>query len=151
MRDILYIKDGREYFYNADGKIVSQPVDNSVDYRRSELPPEINKALDRARQKGNYPSRSLINALVDMQEYSELKALNYVKYKLLGEARYLDVFGEAAESRFEAQRHYKKTEEMEFRLLEMSATINDMQKLIFNIATTLNQSHREEIKYRRTV
>ena len=149
--NILYIKNGREYYYNADGKIVSQPVDNFVNYRRSELAPQINEALDRARQRGNYPSRSLIDAVVDMQEYSELKALKYVKYKLLGEARYLDVFGEAAESKFEAQRHYKKTEEMEFHLLEMSAQINEMQTLIFNIANTLNKAHREEIRYKRIV
>ena len=86
-----------------------------------------------------------------MQEYSELKALNYVKYKLLGEAKYLDVFGDAAEARYEAQRHYRKTDQLEVMMLNMAAQLADMQKLMFNMAGQLNNEHREVLRYKRAI
>ena len=47
-------KKGREYYRNADGKLVSQFVDDTVDYRADELADEVKSTLDRAREMHNY-------------------------------------------------------------------------------------------------
>lgn len=148
MREILYIKNGREYFYNPDGRIVSQPVDNSVDYRTSELTPEISEALDRARARGRYPSRELIDSVILMQEYSKLKALNYVKYKLLGEARYIDVYGEAAEAKYRAEAHYRKSFDLERELVKVQAQLEQMEKMLVTIAAAKAEPEEEKTQKR---
>ncbi len=147
MRDVLFVKDGWEYFLNEDGKLVSSTVDAYKDYRRNELPESVNMLLDRARDKDRYPKKALIDNLVSMCDYSITKAENYVKYKLLGEASYLDVFGQAAEDRYSAERHYKKTEDIEMVITAMAAQIEEMQRLMFNLAKQANKEYREELRY----
>lgn len=126
-------KKGIEYYRNADGKLVSQPMDDTAGYRSSEIAPEVSDALNRARELHRYPSRPMIDNIIYMQEFSIEKAVTYVKYRLLGEATYLDVFGRDAEDRRAAQQHYKKQDEM--------------QKLIFNMATQMNRENK--VKYER--
>lgn len=141
-------KKGREYYRNADGKLVSQFVDDTVDYRADELADEVKSTLDRAREMHNYPSRPMIDNLVHMQEVSVEKAVKYVQYRLLGEATYLDVFGQDAEDRRAAQQHYKKQDAMAAQIQAMAAQMADMQKLIFNMASQMNREHKEHFERR---
>lgn len=140
---VEYVKDGMEYFRNPDGKLVSRPVDEYRDYRRSELDPAVNTQLDIARYYGDYPSKATIDSLFDMQKTSVEKAVNYVKYRYLGTASYLDVFGKENEKRWEAELHYKTTKEMAEKIEVMAAQMNEMQQLLFNMAVTLNKQERK--------
>mgnify|MGYP007128358999 CR=1 FL=1 len=137
---------GLEYYKNADGRLVSQLIDETIGYRAAELAPEVTEALDRARAMHNYPSRPMIDNLVHMQEASVEKAVTYVKYRLLGEATYLDVFGRDAEDRRAAQQHYKKQDEMQMQIAAMAAQMADMQKLIFNMAAQMNRENNSGYK-----
>ena len=148
---IEFVKNGKEYYYNADGKLVFQWADDTVGYRRAELAPEVAKVLDRARSKHNYPTRSMIDNLISLQETAPLKAVNYVRYRLLGELRYIDVFGDVAEDRYKAERHYKTTEQLQNMITGMSAQLEDMQRIIFNMANQLNKSQKEDIRYRKVI
>lgn len=139
---------GLEYFRNADGKLVSQPIDDTINYRDAELAPEVLREVQRAREIHNYPSRPMIDNLVHMQGLSIDKAVKYVRYRLLGEATYLDVFGQDAEDRRAAQAHYKKQDAMAAQLQAMAAQMADMQKLIFNMAAQMN---RESSSYKRVI
>lgn len=139
-------KKGIEYYRNADGKLVSQPMDDTDGYRSSEIAPEVSDALNRARKLHHYPSRPMIDNLIHMQEFSVEKAVTYVKYRLLGEATYLDVFGRDAEDRRAAQQHYKKQDEMQMQIAAMAAQMADMQKLIFNMAATINRENNSGYK-----
>lgn len=142
---VEYVKDGMEYFRRADGKLVSRPVDEYRDYRRSELDPAVNTQLDIARYYGDYPSKATIDSLFDMQKISVEKAVNYVKYKYLGTASYLDVFGSENEKKWEAEQHYKTTKEMAEKIEVMAAQMNEMQQLLFNMAVTLNKKEKKAI------
>ena len=88
----------------------------------------------------------MIDNLIHMQEFSVEKAVTYVKYRLLGEATYLDVFGRDAEDRRAAQQHYKKQDEMQMQIAAMAAQMADMQKLIFNMAATINRENNSGYK-----
>lgn len=122
-------------------------MDDTDGYRAYELAPEVSDALNRARELHRYPSRPMIDNLIHMQEFSIEKAVTYVKYRLLGEATYLDVFGRDAEDRRAAQQHYKKQDEMQMQIAAMAAQMADMQKLIFNMATQMNRENK--VKYER--
>ena len=137
---------GLEYYKNADGKLVSQFVDSTVNYRDAELAPEVLREVEKARAIHNYPSRPMIDNLIKMQELSVEKAVTYVKYRLLGEATYLDVFGQDAEDRRAAQQHYKKQDAMQQQLAAMALQMADMQKLIFNMAAQMNREYKAQEK-----
>lgn len=134
---------GLEYYKNADGKLVSQFVDSTVDYRDNELAPEVLREVEKARAIHNYPSHPMIDNLIHMQDLSVEKAVTYVKYRLLGEASYIDVFGKDAEDRRAAQEHYKKQDAMAAQISAMAAQMADMQKLIFNMATQMNKENKD--------
>lgn len=145
--EVEYIKDGKEYFRDPDGRLVSRPIDDTIGYRTDELMPELQEFLDRARsEKQRYPSRAMIDNLIEVQKTKPLKACNYVRYILLGELRHVDVFGEVAEEKYAAQQHYRETEEMKRAIEEMAKQIEDMQKLLFNIAVQLNGSGNSFLK-----
>lgn len=139
---------GLEYFKNADGKLVSQNVDDTVNYRNNELAHEVTEVLNRARALHHYPSRPMIDNLIHMQELSIEKAVKYVQYRLLGEATYLDVFGQDAEDRRAAQQHYKKQDAMAAQIQAMALQMADMQKLIFNMASQMNRENKERYERR---
>lgn len=141
-------KKGLEYYRLDDGRLVSQPVDDTVNYRTDELAPEVIEVLNRSRARYWYPSRPMIDNLIKMQELSVEKAVTYVKYRLLGEATYLDVFGKEAEDRRAAQAHYKKQDAMQQQLAAMALQMADMQKLIFNMAAQMNKEHKERYERR---
>lgn len=139
-------KKGLEYYRLDDGRLVSQPVDDTVNYRTDELAPEVIEVLNRSRARYWYPSRPMIDNLIKMQELSVEKAVTYVKYRLLGEATYLDVFGQDAEDRRAAQAHYKKQDAMQQQLAAMALQMADMQKLIFNMAAQMNREYKAQEK-----
>lgn len=139
-------KKGLEYYRLDDGRLVSQPVDDTVNYRTDELAPEVIEVLNRSRARYWYPSRPMIDNLIKMQELSVEKAVTYVKYRLLGEATYLDVFGQEAEDRRAAQAHYKKQDAMAAQISAMAAQMADMQKLIFNMASQMNREYKAQEK-----
>lgn len=142
---VEYVKDGMEYFRRADGKLVSRPIDEYRDYRRSELDPAVNTQLDIARYYGDYPSKATIDSVIAMQKTSVEKAVNYVKYRYLGTVSYLDVFGQENEKRWEAEQHYRDAKEMYEKMEDMAAQLNEIQQLLFNIAVTINKKGKKVI------
>lgn len=91
--ETIKVEEDKEYFFRPDGKIAFRFRDDTIGYRVDELRPEVMTQLDRARSIYRYPTRPMIDTLVKMQEENPQKAVNYVKYKLLGECGYLDVYG----------------------------------------------------------
>lgn len=144
---VEFVNDGKEYYIDPDGRLVYKIADDTLGYRVDELIPELITLLDRARnEKHNYPTREMIDNLIRIQKKEPLKACNYVKYRLLGELRYVDVFGNAAEERYAAQRHYSETAEMKKAIEDLTMQIEEMQQLIFNIAVQLNSSKYSFLK-----
>ena len=80
-----------------------------------------------------------------MQKISVEKAVNYVKYRYLGTASYLDVFGQENEKRWEAEQHYRDAKEMYEKMEDMAAQLNEIQQLLFNIAVTINKKEKKAI------
>lgn len=133
----------KEYYYNKDGKLVYRSADDTKEYRVDELLPEVIAELDDARCRKNYPSRALINAVISMQNESPEKAVNYIRYRLLGTASYLDVYGAEAEKRYGDDRHYKQTAELEYKIDVLQKHFEDLQKIVINLANTINREFRE--------
>ena len=96
MFETVKVENGREWYYNADKKLVSRLCDDTLAYRVKELEPQVINELNKARRIYRYPSKELIDTAIAYQRESVKKAVRYVNYKLLGEFKYLDVFGVAA-------------------------------------------------------
>lgn len=122
-------KRGLEYYYNADGRLVSGPVDQYRDYRRAELHPAVLAELDEARSYGWYPSKSHIDSCIYLQQQHPDKAAAYVRYKLLGTATYMDVFGPAMQQHI----HETQTARMEEKIDQLKADIRDIGILLTNL------------------
>lgn len=140
-KKIEYSKDGKDFYYNPDGKLVSVKSDDTISYRTAELHEDVIAELNIARQQLNYPSRSLIDSVIHLQEESTEKAVLYVRYRLLGTARYLDVYGDTNNARWAAEKHYSETTELCNKFDEMAYQLQEMQRLMFNIAGTLNKNN----------
>ena len=94
MYETIEIIGDKEYFIRADGKKAFRFTDKSKGYRENELHPDVLEQLNRARLRHNYPSKELIDVVISYQKEHPQKAVNYIKYRLLGECNYLDVFGQ---------------------------------------------------------
>ena len=93
MYETIKIEGNREYYYNNDNKLVFRYADKTIGYRESEICYPVAQELDRARAIYRYPTTQLIDNVINMQnDESVLKARRYIKYKLLGECSYSDVF-----------------------------------------------------------
>ncbi len=121
MFDTIRVEGNKEYFKRADGKIVYRFADETKDYRVDELHPEVIRQLDRAREQYNYPSKPMIDNLIKMQSQAVQKAVNYVKYRLLGECNYIEVFktdfdreAEAAHQEAEIENLKRQIEDLTF-------------------------------------
>lgn len=126
MWETVRTEGNKEFYYNADNKLVYRFADETIGYRDSELCPTVKQLLDRARDKHNYPTRPFIDSVIEFQNENKIKAINYIKYKLLGECNYLDVFG----SDITAQITQEETEE---RLQRLENKIEQLLKLVENL------------------
>ena len=141
---ILYTEGNREYYLGPDNKIVSQQRDLFKEYRRDELLPEVAAELDQVRSINIYPSDSVINSVISFQNECPEKAVNYIRYRYLGTCSYLDVFGHKAESYYREKMHIEQNERMESKIEGMQQQLFDMQKLMMNVAKSVNPT---EMKY----
>lgn len=93
-----------EYFYNNDKKLVSRFCDDTINYRVDELDEKVKEQLEKARRVFRYPSKPFIDTCIRFQNETPKKAVNYIKYKLLGTAKYLDVFGPQLEEEIQSKK-----------------------------------------------
>ena len=136
-KDVVYVKNGLEWYLDPDGKLVSRPIDTYRYYRRSEIAPEILELIDQLRSKGRYLQDYNIDAIIKMQNECLEKGINYVKYRYFGKARYTDVFGAAADNHYAEINHRRQCERMEDTMNDMRSQIEEMQQLILNMAKHL--------------
>lgn len=144
MFETVKVVGNREYYYNADLKLVFRFADETLGYRLNELDPEIDKLLDKARAKYNYPSKTFIDNIIDMQNYSTEKAKRYIRYRLLGELNWLDVFGQNAEMLYSQLRQEELSTDLstEIRTLQMQI---QQQNLLIEKLLNNNISYKKAI------
>ena len=135
--ETLYVKDGYEYYRNADGRIVDRLCDQTLDYRVGELRPEVVAELDKARAMYRYPTTALVDTVIAYQEQSPEKAVNFIRYRLLGAASHVEVFGHAAEARYKAQAMEKRLQQHAWQTDRMEKKIDDLQKRIVELQNTV--------------
>lgn len=138
MINILYEKDGYEYYLNEDNRLISRRVDNTKDYRTKELRKEVVEVLDKARSQGKIPLKTTIDYLIDLQRESVEKATNYACYRYLGTMQHKDVFGKEAEERYDNQRKWREIQSLKRTVREMKMQQDEMHKLLINMAKYMN-------------
>ena len=93
MFETVKTEGNKEYYYNNDNRLVFRYADETIGYREIEICATLLEELERARAIYRYPTKPLIDNVINMQNTeSVLKARRYIKYKLLGECSYNDVF-----------------------------------------------------------
>ena len=119
------------------------------DYRKTELHPSVFFLTESVRFDHNKEvPKYAIDKAIDLQnERSVVTACNFIRYFLLHELNYVDVFGRQAVQYDKALQHYKQCENMEVKvdiltdiINDMSAQMNEMQMLIINMAKIINNS-----------
>lgn len=122
-------KGNIEFYYNADFKLVSRRADDTKGYRSAELFGDVEAELDRARQLHRYPTKPLIDNVIHIQNTESIeKAILYVKYKLLGEANYLDVYGSTSERRMESTE--KRIFELQKEIFSLNSKMDRLLQLL---------------------
>jgi len=119
MFETIRIEGNKEFYYNADGKLVFRLADETTEYRNGELRFPVFAEVNKARQLHRYPTRELIDSLIIMQKDSPEKAARYVKYKLLGECSYLDVFGSEFQNETELKRIQQRLDRIEASIADL--------------------------------
>lgn len=120
MFDTIRIEGNKEYFKRADGKVVYRFADETIGYRVDELHPEVIRQLDRARAIYNYPSKPMVDNLIKMQAEAVQKAINYIKYRLLGECTYTEVFKTDFQKEAENVQQAQKIESLERQIEDLT-------------------------------
>lgn len=117
------------------------------DYRKEELNPEVFALFEKAR---NERYKSVVPSMVDMaihlQKTRSIEtACNYVRYLLLHEMSWLDVFGEHAKRYDKQLEHYQQCIGLELKVDELQnsvSTLTDqmeqMQIMMMNMAKMLS-------------
>ena len=124
MFDTVKKEGNKEYFYRQDGKMVFRFADDTIGYRYDALRPEVSEQLQRARAVHNYPTRPMVDNLIRMQAENPQKAVNYVKYRLLGECGYLDVYGKDIQADCQRAAADEKIKQLEADIKELTYICN---------------------------
>ncbi len=136
-------------------KYICDPEINR-DYRKNEIHPSVYHLMENVRydHRKEVPVYAIDKAIALQQERSIVTACNFIRYFLLHELNYVDVFGRQAVQYDHALQHYKQCENMELKvdiltdiINDMSAQMNEMQKLIINMAKIVNRAEKTERKY----
>ena len=124
--------------------------DQFREYRKAEFMPQIWDLLEKARQhRGCILIReNELDKILEMQAEDPERCELYIKYRFLGTAEYLDVYGKEAEKHFkqkkEANEMQKQIEQINVQLQQMNNTLQNMQNLLMTIgnieANTLFQA-----------
>jgi len=150
MYETIERKGNIEYFLNADGKKVMRYADETIGYRVDEIKPELQIVLDKARARYNYPYKETIDTALFYQQYSTLKAVRYIKWRLLGECNYLDVYGAEAERDYSMARHQELLEHSNERIDELHAKIDYLQKQVDVLTKMVENQNKPEVKKRKS-
>lgn len=122
-------------------------------YRKDEIHPDVWNLLEKARQRRGFGllEWAIDNSIKLQEERSVLTACNYIRYILLGELSWADVFGGQAKAYDEQLKHYQTTVNMDnkvdmltLKIDEMSVQMEEMQRLCFNMATMMNKMMKEQ-------
>lgn len=127
MFETVKTEGNKEYYYNADNKLVYRYADDTIGYRTNEIHNRVQMELDAARKAFRYPTRQLIDAAIEMQYQNPLQAARYVGYKLQGKFSYMEVFG--VDEKHERDREAWRDQQ----LLEIQAEINDIKYFLKSI------------------
>lgn len=131
MFETVKTEGNKEYYYNADNKLVYRYADETLHYRTEELTTLVHAYLVRARNIHKYPTKEFIDSVIDFQRESEKKAVNYIRYRLLGECNYLDVFGPEIGSDIKAESLENRLSEIENKINELIKVVGDINFLLF--------------------
>lgn len=133
------------YRYN----VYDYETDEMRFYRRDEISDRLYAVMERVRieRLKEVPWYAVDRAIRLQNERSIVTAVNYIRYFLLHELRWLDVFGEAA-YRYDAElAHYEQCKAMELKIdkltgviEEMSEQIGAMQDYIVRLAGEVNRT-----------
>lgn len=128
--------------------MIFQDAMRNKDYRRDELHPEVAALFDyvRTERRKEVPTYAIDKAILLQEQRSVYTACNYIRYFLLHELRWIDVFGEEARRYDKQLEHYKQCVDLEKKVDELQRTVNDMsdqmekmQTMLINIAKILNK------------
>lgn len=126
-------------------KQILEYIDPNLNYRKDDILPEVWEQLQAAREKGGYPSQAFIDNLISWQnEKSPEMAIRYVGYKYLGTYSYMEVYGPAGDTFYHNQltdRIIKTLDDQQEQISGLQMQISQMQRLIVNMAKTMNDSH----------
>ena len=123
-------------------------TDRYRDYRRDEIHPDVYDLMERVRldHHKEVPYYAIDKAIKLQEERSVVTACNFIRYFLLYELSYVDVFGSAAVEYDQALAHYKQCENMEIKIDNLARTIGDLkeqlsdtQEVIIRMANQINR------------
>lgn len=130
-------------------RIYNNDVTETVDYRKNEIHPDLYSVMDEARYERNMPvpTYAIDKAIRLQNERSVLTACNFIRYFLLHQLSYVDVFGQQAVEYDRQLEHFKQCENLELKVdiltdmvNDMSVKMSDMQRIIFNLANMMKRS-----------
>jgi hypothetical protein len=121
------------------------------DYRSNELHPEVAALFDYVRdEKRREVPRQAVDVAIRLQKTRSIfTACNYVRYLLLHELNYVDVFGKQAIEYDRQLEHYQQCKDLELKVDALTETVSElkeqneqMQTMLMNMAKMLsNNSH----------
>lgn len=136
---------GKEPPKTKERIIIDPPVDPNLHYRESEIVPEVLSQLQEARKRGGYPCRAFIDAVISWQnEKSPEMACRYIGYKYLGTFTYVECYGPKVEHKLHHEQQDQMMEIIKSQgesIENLQNQLNQMQRLIVNMAKTINESH----------
>ena len=116
------------------------------DYRRNELHPDVFALFEKARNERYQVviPKMIDNAISIQENRSVYTACNYVRYLLLHELSWYDVFGRQAVEFDKQLEHYQQCRELEEKVDSLQETVNtmtmqmeQMQIVLMNMANML--------------
>jgi hypothetical protein len=116
-------------------------------YRKNEIHPDVYSFMEMAwvRSKHAIIPKMIDNAIEIQNSRSVVTACNYIRYLVLHELTWVDVFGSRAREYDEQLKHYKQCQDLEMKIDNLQHTVDQMQTIMMNMAKMLINKEKENV------
>jgi hypothetical protein len=135
--------------------MVTYDPQRNRNYRRNEIHPDVLALFDHVRdsKRKEVPTNAVDMAIKLQESRSIFTACNYVRYLLLHEMNWIDVFGKHAIEYDKQLDHYQQSRDLELKVDELTETViemreqmEQMQLMMMNMAKMLSNNNHSVVR-----